>query len=244
MAESKWLWLKRAVDVVAQRLAQAEPNRLSDPEIEIDAAQEEILDQAALGALGIHGISGDPDDYPQSDWTIIHPSYWNGGHRLDWKNLCTGSSKSVPSYILMSGPIVYIDWRVNGTIFEIGHARVGGFHSLKVRAEDIDSIWPPPVIMGNNRDRQTSSTSPNAISETKNKGGRPAKYRNILFLELIRINTPDGLPLTPDKLLDRPRLKRQLQEFGVSYWGPDGEPSDSSIDTLLRELADWLAQKR
>src|SRR3954447_5354974 len=102
MTKFKWLWLKRAVEVVAQRLAQAEPNRLSDPEIEIAAAREEILEQAALGALDIHGISGDPDDLPQSDWTIIHPSYWDEGHRFDRKNLRTESSKPVSSYILVS----------------------------------------------------------------------------------------------------------------------------------------------
>jgi hypothetical protein len=88
MAQFEWLWLDAAIDFVAQRLAQAEPNRLSDPEVAIAAAQEETLAKAALGALEIHGMPSDPDAeaQPQNDWEVVHASYWKESHRIDWTN--------------------------------------------------------------------------------------------------------------------------------------------------------------
>jgi hypothetical protein len=85
MAIFEWLRLNKAVEIVARRLAQAEPDRLSDRDVVIAAAREEILEQAALGALDIHGMPGDPEAQiqSQSDWEIIHASYWEKGHRLD-----------------------------------------------------------------------------------------------------------------------------------------------------------------
>jgi len=237
MAKFEWLWMNKAVEVVARRLAQAEPNRLSDPGVALAAAREEILEQAALGALAVEGMSSnlDAEISSEGNWKIIHASYWDECHRLNPtkdglnnladnalpEKLCTESSTAASSPRTVYDPVVYIDWEINAITFEIECMLAGGFHSLKVRSEDIDRIWPPPAVTGDDRGGQTSSISPNVATAPKNKGGRPPKYR-ILLLELIRIaNTPDGLPLTPDKLLDRPRLKRQLQEFGVSYYGPD-----------------------
>jgi len=77
--------MNKAVEVVARRLAQAEPNRLSDPGVALAAAREEILEQAALGALAVEGMSSNLDaEIPsESDWKIIHASYWDECHRLN-----------------------------------------------------------------------------------------------------------------------------------------------------------------
>jgi hypothetical protein len=83
-------------------------------------------------------------------------------------------------------------------------------------------------------DREAAESTGSAMISAKNTGGAPRKWRDDLFIEIIRIaNTPDGLPET------KIELQKRLRSLD---WKEDG-PSDSTIYQIVSEVYDRVVSR-
>jgi hypothetical protein len=223
MPNSKWLWLSQAVDRIASRLIEAEPERLSSHSKALKVARDLLLEEAYRGDIQVRGKHADPQvdgRVFQREWTIVNTEFWHPIYRRQ-------RAKS---------PIkVRLTWERN--LFQYEEEGIEWIYdSLQAAADDIDRIWPPQLTIGGEKNRSSEFPPQSIMSPSKDKGGRPSKYQPDLWLEIVRIADLDSLPLTSDGLLDRPTLKRRLMEFSRSRWGSGNEPSKTTIDDLLKLL--------
>ena len=211
---------------IADRIAEAEPEKFPSAAGALYEARNQLLDQAHRGAVEIHGKPDDPEakelSFARRDWVTVHSSFWDPIY---------GPTRN--TFAIINFDLI---WENNVFSYE-EEGLAFGYSDLRVQATDVDRIWPPQK--GTTVDdvpERISSPSSSTVPSQRNPGGAPRKYRDDLFVEIIRVaNTPDGLP-------ERPKLFQQLTEFGVGRWGPDA-CSKSTIDDVLRLVYGRLAQK-
>jgi hypothetical protein len=210
MANSPWLWLNEAADLIAGRLLEAEPQKFVNSAAALADARNELLDQAYRGALEVQGKSYRIEEHPQfmlREWAVLSSEYWNPQY---------SSANSVAN--------ITMDWDHNYLAYEDVEIELCGHDQLRVRSEDIERLW---LMTTNDVDSDQSQKFPPPPT-VRHAGGAPRKFRDDLLIEMIRLaNTPDGLPE------DKSELVRQLKKFTAPHWDPDEFPSDSSIYTLV-----------
>jgi hypothetical protein len=222
MPLSLWLWLHEAASLVADRIAAEQAEKFVDARAALSNAREQLLDQAHRGVLDIQGrfsqISEEPETLPRGDWTTVDASYWSPEYRVEPQSshwIC----------------ILKMNWEANCFTYELVDRDDEGYGDLRVRGEDINQLWPPV-------DRKRTGPVPSAAVLPTNAGGRPQKWRDDLFIEIIRLvnEDPDGLPE------DKAELFQHLRGLSLPHWKPDESPSDNTIRGLVNEVYKKLCQ--
>jgi hypothetical protein len=135
MANSTWLWIDEAARRIAQRLGET-GSHCSEPQYALDQAREQLLDEAFRGSIEVEGKAvGLPEQEPQfepqfepREWEVVNSEYWDPNHRRRRQD---------------SDLFVEISWRDNAFWYDVGIPV--GFESLRVKAVDVDRIWPQEI---------------------------------------------------------------------------------------------------
>jgi hypothetical protein len=271
IAKPEWLWLNKAAELIAHRVAEAAPERFPEPGAAIIEAREEILNQAAIGALKIEGMLGDPETrvQPEREWEIVHPSYWDECHRLD------EASESLENYAKEK----------EAEDVEDEYEQKDAKDEHEEDEEPEDACAESPRLMGSSRcvfdpivsidwevnaiiieiegvvtrgfhslrtkahqiDRlwptalMTDDRQQVSLSNGSNLKNKGGRPRK--YRDDLLIEIIRVVNMCPDGLPERPKLFAHLTEFGFQRWGPDG-CSKSTIDDVLRSVYDGIAQKR
>ncbi len=104
-----------------------------------------------------------------------------------------------------------------------------GYRDLRVRALEIDEILPPAEAETATPDAPNEKSGSSTGAPRTDRGGAPRKFRDDLFIEIIKIANLDGLPDNKSDLMHR------LREWN----DPDKEnhlPSDSTIYQIVTEV--------
>jgi hypothetical protein len=225
MADFRWLWLDQAAGLIADRLAEAKPDQFPSPASALDEARNQLLDQAFIGTLQIEGEPDDPDKRehrPSADnWVAVHSSFWDPTYRP-----ATGFSIICLQLVWQNNCFSYEE---EGICF--------GYVRLRVQAAAIDRIWPHQAAADSDNIRQpTAPISSSKSSTQRDPGGAPRKYRDDLFIEIIR--WADNSPHQVQE--KKAELFQHLRNLHLTHWGPNESPSDSTIREVLNKVCDRL----
>ena len=174
MVISSWLWLNEAADLIASRLIAAEPQKFVNPATALEEARSELLDQANRGALEVQGKWFQIEQYPElspRDWEVLSSEYWDVKYRL-------------ASYGHLNAHMT-VDWDENYLGYEDTTTENCGYSKLRVRSEKIDHLWPATP---SSKDIYRAQLEKPALDTmVKHPGGAPRKFRDDLFIEIIRV---------------------------------------------------------
>jgi len=225
MVHPVWLKLNNAVELIARRLAEAEPSKFTT-ETALAEARSQLLTQAFIGSLQIEGVPGNPEeqkpgDPSQDNWVAVYSSFWDPTYRP-----VTGSSIIGLQLIWQNNCFSY---EKEGICF--------GYSRLRVQAADIGRIWPHEAVTDSEKAASPTTLLSNAKTTIqRDPGGAPRKYRDDLFIEIIRWTDENAHQIREKKA----ELFKHLRDLHLSHWGPNESPSDSTIREILNKICDRL----
>jgi hypothetical protein len=132
-----WLWLNEAALLIATRVPRARAEKCGDAPGASDIAREQLLDAAYRGVIVIEGKSDYIEEHPPvfrtTNWIPIDASVWSTHDHFTDDN--------------PHGRIT-VRWEHDAIEVDDGGENFDyGFINLRVRAEDVDRIWPPAAIV-------------------------------------------------------------------------------------------------